>query len=125
MIDEPDFINVLGILGVGEESNFSIVLVILPDFLFPDPDEPVVVDNVVSYVILNSGIDSFCISGSILCSISCQACHLILCFRLVLVSSEKMPRCLMMLNSHHLISIFCETPCICSNCTLLQGYNKV
>ena len=72
MIENPDFINILGtpecvlVLGVpgpGKESNFSTVLVILPDLLFPDPDEPVVVINVVSSVILNSGIDFFSLSG--------------------------------------------------------------
>ena len=46
MIEEPDLTNVLGtpgrvsVLGVlspGERSNFSTVLVILPDLPFPDP----------------------------------------------------------------------------------------
>ena len=39
----------------GEESKFSTVLVILPDFLFHDTYIPVV-DNAVSSVILNSPI---------------------------------------------------------------------
>ena len=84
-IEEPDFINflgtegtpgcvlVLGVLGVrgpGEGSNFSTVLVSLPDLLFSDPNEPVVVDNVVSSVILSSDLDSLRASSSILCSIS-------------------------------------------------------
>ena len=65
MIEEPHFINVLStlghvlvhvVLGPGEGSNFFAVLAILPDLLFPDPDEPVVVDNSVSYVILNPGL---------------------------------------------------------------------
>ncbi len=38
---------------------------LFPDLLFPDLDEPVVVDNVISSLILNSGLDSFCVSGSI------------------------------------------------------------
>ena len=87
-IEEPDFINVLGteatpgrvlvlsvlsFLGPVEGSNFSTVLISLPDLQFPDPDEHVVVDNVVSSVNLSSGLDSFCISDWILCSISCEA----------------------------------------------------
>ena len=84
-IKEPDFINVLGtpgrvlVLGFicpGEGSNCSTVLDILPDVLFPDPDEPVVVDNVVSSVILKSGLDSFCVLVLILYSILCY--HLVL-----------------------------------------------
>ena len=50
---------VLGVLGAGEGSNFSIDLVSL--------------DNVVSSVILSFGLDSFCVSGLILFSISCEA----------------------------------------------------
>ena len=58
----------------GEGSNFSTVLVNLPDFLFPDePVVDVVVDNAGSSVILSSDNDSFCISGSILLSLSCEA----------------------------------------------------
>ena len=83
-IEEPDFINVLGtegtpgrvlvlsvlsFLGPVEGSNFSTVLITLPDLQFPDPDEHVVVDNVVSSV----NLSSFCISDWILCSISCEA----------------------------------------------------
>ena len=59
----------------GERSHFSTVLVNLPDFLFSDePVVDVVVDNGAgSSVILSSDLDSFCISGSILLSLSCEA----------------------------------------------------
>ena len=66
-IEDHVFINVLGtedtfwrvtilsVLSPGEGSKFSTVLVNLPDFLFPEPDEPVV-DTVGSPVILSSGL---------------------------------------------------------------------
>ena len=83
-IKEPDFINVLstpgrvlvlGFICPGEGSNCSTVLDILPDVLFPDPDEPVVVDNVVSSVILKSGLDSFCVLVLILYSLLSSRPH--------------------------------------------------
>ena len=52
-------VTILGGLGPGEKYKFSTVLVNLPDFLFPEPDEPVidvVVDTVGSPVILSSGL---------------------------------------------------------------------
>ena len=68
-IEEPDCLSVLGtpgrvlllgVLGLGEGSYFSTGFVILPD-----PDDPVAVNGAVSSVILNSGLVSFCFSGSI------------------------------------------------------------
>ena len=47
------------------DQTFLLSWLLFPDLLFPDLDEPVVVDNVISSVILNSGLDSFCVSGSI------------------------------------------------------------
>ena len=81
-IEEPDRLNVLGtpgrilllgVLGLGEGSYFSTGLVILSDLLIIDPDDPFAVDRDVSYVILNSGLDSFCFLGSIPCAASSEA----------------------------------------------------
>ena len=47
------------------DQTFLLSWLLFPDLLFPDLDEPVVVDNVISSVILNSGLDSFCVSCSI------------------------------------------------------------
>ena len=52
----------------GEGSYFSIILVIL----LPVPNDPVV-DSDVPSLILNSGLDSFCVSGLILCTVSIEA----------------------------------------------------
>jgi len=81
-IEEPDRLNdfgtpglvlLLGVLGLWEGSYFSTGFVILPDLLVPDPDDPVAVDGAVSSVILNSGLVSFCFSGSIPCASSSEA----------------------------------------------------
>ena len=57
-----------------EKDHISLLfLVILPVLLFPDHNDPVVVDSDVTSVILNSGLDSFCVSGLILCTVSSEA----------------------------------------------------
>ena len=69
----PGRVLLLGVLGLGEGSYFSTGFVILPNLLVPDPDDPVMVDGAVSSVILNSGLASFCFSGSIPCASSSEA----------------------------------------------------
>ena len=75
-IEETDFINVLGtegtpgrvnwshgVLSPVEGTNFSTVLVNLPDLLLPELDEPVAVEDVFFSVNTSSDLDSFCVSG--------------------------------------------------------------
>ena len=52
-------------LVLERDQTFLLSWLLFPDLLFPDLDEPVVVDKVISSVILNFGLDSFCVSGSI------------------------------------------------------------
>ena len=73
VLGTPGFVLVLDVLGPGEGSKCSTVLVILPNVLFPDPYEPLVFDNGVSSVNLNSGIDSFFVLVLKLYSISFEA----------------------------------------------------
>ena len=67
----------------GEGSYFSIILVIL----LPVPNDPVVVDSDVLSLILNSGLDSFCVSGLILCTVSIEAAEVSWSSVIVLSSS--------------------------------------